>query len=150
MSHPVGSNYVFPKEGACAEGTPLPPSTMRHAHLPEEAGKGKGTEAGTVGGEATRAAEAEACTWSRHPTSRVFWGTDLVTFDWDFSWVQDTPTDMNHTLDNIKRFADMVQSAPPPARSTMDGPNGRKAAAAAAAVPTSTPARFMRRRCCGC
>ena len=72
-----------------------------------------------------------SCKWKRTPTARVFWGADLQSAGWNFSFVQDTPTDMGHTLANKKRFKQMV---------TEDGGAGA----------TSQAARFMTRRCCGC
>ena len=47
VSKPDGYNYVFPKSGACAEGAA--------PTLPPAAG----------------------CRWSRLPSSRIFWGSDL-------------------------------------------------------------------------
>jgi hypothetical protein len=98
VSVPSGFNYVFPTAGACAEG------------------------------EAPAAGGSGGCTWSRQPAARVLWGTDLQAANWNFSWVQDRPDDMRHTLDNVRRFKELV--AP-----------GSK---------ISTAGRFVTPRCCGC
>jgi len=98
VSVPNGHNYVFPKGGACAEG-----------------------EAPTGGG-------GGGCRWSRHAPARVFWGDELATVGWDFSWVQDTPSDMSHTLANIARFKRLVAD-----NSTL-----------------SVAGQFLAPRCCGC
>ena len=46
--------------------------------------------------------------WKRTPSARVFWGADLQSAGWNFTWVQDTPTDMSHSLANKARFKRMV------------------------------------------
>jgi hypothetical protein len=108
VSVPNGHNYVFPKGGACAEGEA--PTTA--------AADGGGPGGGPGGG----------CRWSRHAPARVFWGDELANVGWNFSWVQDTPSDMSHTLANIARFKRLVAD-----NSTL-----------------SVAGKFLAPRCCGC
>ena len=72
--------------------------------------------------------QGPGCRWSRRASSRVFWGDELAKVGWDFNWVQDTPSDMNHTLRNIDRFKRLV----------------------AADSTLSTAGQFLAPRCCGC
>jgi hypothetical protein len=97
---PSGHNYVTPRAGSCREGER----------------PGGASAMGQPG-----------CTWKRTPGSRVFWGGDLVAAGWNFTFVQDTPTDVRHTQRNKQVFKEVV-SAP----------------------DLSTASKFVTSRCCGC
>lgn len=122
-SFPSGFNYVFPRNGSCREDQPLGPpggfELLRNGSLPSN-GYYSGVMNDGIG---------DGCAWKRRPSSRVFWGNDLKAAGWNFTNVQDTPTDISHSLKNKALFKNMVSEGKPGA---------------------STASQFLSKRCCGC
>ena len=44
------------------------------------------------------------CTWKRHSRARMIYGENLITQNWNTTFVPDTPTNQDHTRRNIRVF----------------------------------------------